>query len=624
MTTLVRVPQLDTAWTTPDGALAATVGVDSAKAQPPPSSVPGNEFSSRYAMQTPLGEGGMGVVRLASDRRVGREVAMKTMREGRGSPGLATRFFREACVQAQLEHPAIVPVYDLGWDPSGSLYFTMKRVRGVNFAEIIVRLRSGDRDAPREYTRRKLLTAFASVCQAVDFAHSRGVVHRDLKPSNIMLGDFGEVYVLDWGVAKLVDTPDAGGDRPSIAAETVGAHTLEGAALGTPGYMAPEQARGDARIDGRTDVYALGAILFELLCLEPLHTRPTLASTLRGVDARPSARAPTRDIAPELDDICVRATALEPADRFANARELLAALERFLDGDRDLERRRQLAQEHAAAAASASRVALGSGASRTEARSRALREVGRALALDPTNAEAMSTLVALLTEPPREAPEEVIAEMHASSRETLRGTARGALLGYLAWFLFVPFGFWMGVRNVTASAIASGLWALAAVSTYAALRRPDPRGQLHLLGLITTTAAACVTCMVCGPYVLVPTLAVINVILWLLVSPRSLRPTIIGLGCLTVLLPAALDWTHLVRFYNFRDGRVTILQGMLDFPPAGTHALLFAASLALVGVAAVLITRFRDNLTEAEHRLHVQAWQLRQLVPPPHDPHRPT
>jgi len=257
-----------------------------------------------------------------------------------------------------------------------------------------------------------------------------------------------------------------------------------------------------------------------------------------------------------------------------------------------------------------------------EARSRALREVGRALALDPANAEAMATLVALLTEPPREAPEEVISEMRASSRDTHRGTARGALVGYLAWFLFVPFGFWMGVRNVAASAIASGLWALAAVSAYAALRRPDPRGHLHRVGLIATATAASATCLVCGPYVLVPTLAVINVMLWLLVSERSLRPLIIALGCLTVLAPAALDWTHLVRFYNFRDGRVTILQGMLDFPPAGTHALLFAASLALVGVAAVLITRFRDNLTEAEFRLHVQAWQLRQLVPRPNEPDR--
>jgi hypothetical protein len=108
---------------------------------------------------------------------------------------------------------------------------------------------------------------------------------------------------------------------------------------------------------------------------------------------------------------------------------------------------------------------------------------------------------------------------------------------------------------------------------------------------------------------------VINVMLWLLVSSRPWRPLVIGLGVATILAPAALDWTHVVRFYNFRDGRVTILQGMLDFPPVATHALFLAASVALVAVAAILITRFRDNLHDAERRLHLQAWQLKHVVP---------
>lgn len=202
-----------------------------------------------------------------------------------------------------------------------------------------------------------------------------------------MLGDFGEVYALDWGIAKLVSTPDPlpEGGRPSISAETHGVtSTRDGTTLGTPGYMAPEQVDGAAHVNSRADVYSLGAILFELLCLEPLHARTTVAgklsSTLEGADARASIRAPQRDVPPELEDICVKATALEPAQRFQSVGELIEAIEHFLDGDRDLEHRRRLAAEHAIAAAAAAQEALAESVEPTESRRKALREVARALA----------------------------------------------------------------------------------------------------------------------------------------------------------------------------------------------------------------------------------------------------
>jgi hypothetical protein len=615
-TTLVRVPVLDVADTLPiEG---------EGQPAPPSGTLRDPVFAERYGLAALLGEGGMGVVRLALDKRIGREVAMKTMRAAPGPAGeLAVRFLREVCVQGQLEHPSVVPVYDLGRDPGGALFFTMKRVRGATFEEIIVRLRARDPEAEKQYTRRKLLTAFASVCQAVHFAHARGVVHRDLKPGNVMLGDFGEVYVLDWGVAKLVDTPEPHGAaaQPHVMPDHGGAApTRLGVTLGTPGYMPPEQVRGHADVDARADVYALGAILFELLSLYPLHDGTTMEgkiiSTLHGTaDARVSVRAPHRDVAPELDGICVRATATAPADRFPSVGELLGALERYLDGDRDLERRRQLSRELAESARVAAEEALGDSADPTEARRRALRDLGHALALDPGNTEAVGTLVRLLTEPPRELPPDAVVALQASTRETQRATARGALLGYLAWFLLVPFGLWMGIGSVPAALLTSALWVAAAVSAYVALRRPDAAGSPAVVGLLATATAACATCAICGPYVLVPTLAVINVMLWLLVSDRSRRRLVIAVGCLTILAPAALEWAGVLSFYRFKDGKVIILQSMLDFPIVPTHAFLLAASLALVVITAVLITRFRDTLSQAERRLHLQAWQLRQLAP---------
>ncbi|MEZ4338213.1 MAG: serine/threonine-protein kinase [Sandaracinaceae bacterium] len=291
-------------------------------------------FHERYEVLGTIGSGGMGEVKLCRDRTVGREVAMKIIRQSDTGSPRRWRFVREARIQGQLEHPAVVPVYDFGVDPEGNLYFTMKRVRGVSLAEVIEALAAGDPTAERRWGRRRLLTAFSQVCLAVGFIHSRGVVHRDLKPSNVMLGDFGEIYVLDWGLVKLIGRLGAA-DRGLVDASNA-ATTGQGSVLGTPGYMSPEQLRGEVdRVDQRADVYSLGSILFELLVREPLHprgaTKEKLISVLTTDGARTRSRPRGLSVPDALDDLVARATRLHPEDRLETASAMSEAIEAYLD-----------------------------------------------------------------------------------------------------------------------------------------------------------------------------------------------------------------------------------------------------------------------------------------------------
>ncbi|HEY6175991.1 MAG TPA: serine/threonine-protein kinase, partial [Kofleriaceae bacterium] len=214
-----------------------------------------------YEVGELLGRGGMGEVLLGFDEEIGREVAIKRMRRLDPGAEAETRFLREAKIQARLQHPAIVPVHELGRDADGRPYFTMKRLAGMTLYQLL--------GEPLQ----RLLRAFADVCLAIEFAHEHGVIHRDIKPTNIMLGDFGEVYVLDWGVARVVDEDGSG--HPSVRdIVNVEGETQVGAVMGTPGYMAPEQALGYGMAPA-LDVYALGCVLFEILTGEPLHPRGT-------------------------------------------------------------------------------------------------------------------------------------------------------------------------------------------------------------------------------------------------------------------------------------------------------------------------------------------------------------
>jgi serine/threonine protein kinase len=270
------------------------------------------DFSrTRYRLVREIGRGGMGTVYLAEDTMLAREVALKVLTLS--EPDSAERMLREARIVARLEHPGIVPVHDAGKLPDGRMYYAMKLVRGKRLDEAL----------PAALPER--LRIFVRICEAVAFAHARGVVHRDLKPANVMLGAFGEVLVLDWGVAKLLDGPEDGSRSATGAPEAGAGRTAAGTVLGTVGYMSPEQAEGrPGAVGPKSDIYSLGTILRFLLSGEP---------PLPDRSAGQAAAADSRNPRP-LRSICARATAPAPADRYETAEELAADVERYLDGER--------------------------------------------------------------------------------------------------------------------------------------------------------------------------------------------------------------------------------------------------------------------------------------------------
>jgi serine/threonine-protein kinase len=586
-------------------------------------------FEVRYAAGAELGRGGMGEVLLCRDARIGRDVAMKVMRPALGDrDDIRARFMREARVQGQLEHPVIVPVYDLGALPTGAPYFTMKRLHGRTLGAIIAALRSGDAHVGEHYSRRKLLSELSNLCLAVEMAHTRGVLHRDLKPQNIMFGDFGEVYLLDWGLAKIAGVADTHTSAGAVAAppDSVtdtpagsGAKTEAGSVLGTPGYMAPEQLSGRVDdLDARADVYSMGCILFEVLALEPLHDLSTresaTASTLGGIDARPSVRAPDRDIPPELDALCERATALDPADRFASVRELHDALERFLDGDRDLELRRELAAAHAAGAAAAARKAL---AGDDDARREATQLAGRALALDPEHAGAGHTLMELMLHPPRQLPAEVEREL---AREAISESQQEGRLGassYLAVLVFTPLLMWAGLRDwwILGALIATCL--LLAGWAYFYGRTATPKGWHLTFALLANTLALALLSRMFGPYVIVPGLACGSAVMFSIHQrDRMWVPLVLASCAAGVLLPLAGEWLGVLQSsYAFEGGAMIVLPNLIELPETAVHALLTLATVGIIAMPTLLISLLRRELLRVRRDLHVQRWQLGQLVP---------
>lgn len=228
-----------------------------------------------YVLGAEISTGGMGSVLEAHDAKLDRTVAIKVMLlEGDASLSLRERFLREARVLAMLEHPNIVPIHDLVWEDGRPLFYSMKRVRGRTLGAILKDLRKEKPDALGDFPLDRLLLIFRKVCDALAFAHSRGVIHRDLKPDNVMVGEFGEVLVMDWGLAKELRNADCGlgieePNSGSVNKSEMGT-TLHGAVLGTPQYMSPEQARGSGdEVDERSDIYALGGILYAILTLRP-------------------------------------------------------------------------------------------------------------------------------------------------------------------------------------------------------------------------------------------------------------------------------------------------------------------------------------------------------------------
>jgi serine/threonine protein kinase/formylglycine-generating enzyme required for sulfatase activity len=392
-----------------------------------PSKAPSTPEADRYIPGKELGHGGLGRVVAAVDRILGREVAVKEMLRGSEDAGLLERFLREGRVAGRLMHPNIVPVYDVGVreeEGRRTPYFVMGRIEGHDLGQILHGGKSQD------LSRQRLLAIFQDVCLAIAYAHDHGVIHRDLKPANVMVGHYGEVYVVDWGLAKVMgeaepgagtprrkdstgeSAPDSGSagsgenedrnpsdaadrrpsehDAPDRISSGHSAITLDGDVLGTPNYMPPEQARGQVEaVDQRSDIYSLGAILYEILTYHPPYEGPNklsvLAQVMKGALKTPSTRvtevytaktllpgacppesAPSREalfreesaeagaapvagareeelpdpVPPELEEIVLKAMAREKGDRHASVREIHDAVQRYLEGEKERERNR--------------------------------------------------------------------------------------------------------------------------------------------------------------------------------------------------------------------------------------------------------------------------------------------
>jgi tRNA A-37 threonylcarbamoyl transferase component Bud32/tetratricopeptide (TPR) repeat protein len=297
------------------------------------------DAGERYTVTRLHATGGIGRVWLARDGSLGRDVALKDLRPERAAnPTVWGRFLREAQITGQLEHPGIVPVYELGRRDDGQPFYTMRFVRGRTLREAVAAYQQKrERRELGPLDLRELLTAFVGVCNAIAYAHSKGVVHRDLKPANVVLGEFGEVMVLDWGLAKNV-ADEQPTDAPSAASQErtsteSASQTLEGQVLGTPAYMAPEQAEGRlADIDARTDVYGLGAILYEVLTGKPPFTGATteeVLSRVRGL-LPDLPCAVVADTPRALEAVCLKALAKKSADRYQTATALADDVQHFM------------------------------------------------------------------------------------------------------------------------------------------------------------------------------------------------------------------------------------------------------------------------------------------------------
>jgi serine/threonine-protein kinase len=536
----------------------------------------------------------MGEVVLARDPDVGRDVAVKRIR-GDADESATARFLREARIQARLEHPAIVPVYEIGRDDDGKPYFAMKRLSGSTLAELM-------RAAP---SRQKLLRAFLEICRAVAFAHSRGVIHRDLKPANIAAGEHGEIYVLDWGLARIIDEDEA---ETRAAASSFDLATRADSMLGTPGYMAPEQVI-DARSVGKpADVYGLGAILFEILAGEPLHPRSleALDTTTTGIDGSPARRKPDLDVPPELDAACVAALAMAPAAR-PTADDLADRVERYLDGDRDLERRRMLAAEHVSAARAAF-----AGARRAEA----ARAAARALALEPESADAAAIMNRLLFEQPAKMPPELDAVLAASARAATRRQARFALTTYGALVAFMLIGIFVGVTSWGWWIAIMGLTAMLGGASFVISRRAATTRMMWMMVLGNIVAGA-MGSRFFGPLILTPIVLSIQVLSFTQYPQLMHRArTLIALVVASWLAPIALESAHILpRTWSVGLGTIDSRSSVIVLGGAGTAILLVCLHGTMLVVTGMFASALAVSRAKALRDTEIREWHLRQLMP---------
>jgi serine/threonine protein kinase len=305
----------------------------------------------RYETLRRIGAGGFGEVVGARDNDIGRDVAVKRLRPEMRSPAVLARFAEEVRTIGRLEHPNIIPIHDVGVEENGDYYFVMKYVDGVTLESVIEKLAAGDAETHARFGFERRVQIFAALLDAVAFAHSKGILHRDIKPANVMVGAYGEVVLMDWGIAKRLRDP---GPTPAmeIAPASTGTEpqgqtggrgalyqTRVGEVIGTPAYMSPEQSRGEP-FDERSEVYSLSLLFYELLTLRhPLADKTTLPEMFHAITHEPVPFAGFQShphqpaVGMDLSHFVRKGLAKSPSERYGSVAEMIARLERRAEGD---------------------------------------------------------------------------------------------------------------------------------------------------------------------------------------------------------------------------------------------------------------------------------------------------